>query len=838
MLKVNNKNTIKTLAKSSFKSNKMRNIFATIAIILTAILFTGLFTVAASLMTSMEESTTRQVGGSSHGGFKYLSMDQYDNLKTHPSIKDISYSVVLGIAKNPELAKRPTEIRYTSDETNAKGMFAMPTTGRLPQEDNEIATDTLVLERLGIEATLGQSLTLTYSVAGKQVTDTFTLVGYWQGDKLMQASQMWLSQSYVEKQLVGYVPMYDGDFIAKINADVNFSNSYHIEEKLQKVILDSGYTLEEIAYGVNWAYTGNSDNLDFGTIFSAVGAILMIIFCGYLMIANVFTINIAKDVRYYGLLKTIGTTGRQIKKMIRKQALWLCLVAVPIGLIIGYLMGMMLVPVVLSILNTNVIKMSVNPLIFILSTLFSIITVFVSIEKPARLACKVSPIEALRTSDRTENGNKKTKRSGKVNVFAMACNNLARNKKKAIWVTVSLSLGLVILNATFSLSNSFDMDEYLSQLIGSDFAVGDVSNFNVNIWYDNQDALNEEFFNALDQQEGIENVNNIYFAEPSTPMDSKFSEIPKQFKRFYGDNKTTLQQIESTIKLEDMLAHIYGLDEGAWERFTVFEGKLDLEKLATGKYIVVSPFDDQDKIHYYNIGDIVELSNTNGEMNSYEVLAIATIPYNISVKHYHGITPEYFLPSVVFLNQIERKTPMLTTINVEDSEITKMESFLNDYCNSIDPNMDFESKVSLSAEYEGTQRTFRTVGLAISFVVALVGIMNFANTIITSIISRKREFAMLQSVGMTNHQVKAMLMWESVLYIFLTLFCTFTLGSVICYLGLRSFVSGAMYMSLYFTVVPTVVCLPILLLIAIIVPLLSQKFICKSSIVERLRMTE
>lgn len=155
MLKVNNKKSIQLLSKSSFGENKMRNLFAVIAIILTAVLFTGLFTVAGSLIASMEESTMRQIGGNFHGGLKYLSPEQYNTLKTHPSIKEISYSVVLGVGENKELAKRTTEIRYTNDEINAKGMFSMPTTGRLPQKDDELATDTLVLERLGIPAEVG-----------------------------------------------------------------------------------------------------------------------------------------------------------------------------------------------------------------------------------------------------------------------------------------------------------------------------------------------------------------------------------------------------------------------------------------------------------------------------------------------------------------------------------------------------------------------------------------------------------------------------------------------------------------------------------------------------------
>ncbi|MGL4790467.1 MAG: ABC transporter permease, partial [Phocaeicola sp.] len=468
MLKVNSKKTISLLAKSSFRENKLRNYFAIIAIILTTVLFTGLFTITASLIASVEESTMRQVGGSFHGGFKYLTVEQYNALKTHPSIKDISYSVILGVGENPKLAKRPTEIRYSNDETNAEGMFSLPTTGRLPQSDNELATDTLVLEALGISAKLGEAVTLTYSVSGKQITDTFTLCGFWQGDKLMQASQVWLNRSYVEKQLEGFNPNNNKTEIGTVNANVNFINTFHIEQKLQNIILDSGYTLDEIAYGVNWAYAGNSGSLDIGTVFSACCAILMIVLCGYLMIANVFMISIVKDVRHYGLIKTIGTTPKQIRRIIRSQALWLCVAGIPVGLLTGYFIGMWLVPVVLSILNTDVVKMSINPLIFVLSAIFSMVTVLISIAKPSKIASKVSPIEALRTID-NQPTKRKSKRKGKTNTLSLAIGNIDHNKKKAFLVTLSLSLGLVLLNASYSAANSFDMDEYLSRMIGSDF---------------------------------------------------------------------------------------------------------------------------------------------------------------------------------------------------------------------------------------------------------------------------------------------------------------------------------------------------------------------------------
>ena len=483
----------------------MRNLFAVIAILLTSILFTASFTIGGSIITSMQESLMRQVGGDFHGGFKYLSQQQYDTLKKHDSIDVISYSVILAIAENEELEKRATEIRFTNDEVNAKGLFSLPTTGRLPVNDDELATDTLVLEKLGIPAILGQEVTLLYTINGQNRLETFRLVGFWEGDFLMSASQVWLSRNYVENELEKYASEED-EIIGSISADVKFSNTRNIEEKMIKVVLDSGFALDEIAFGVNWAYSMSTEGT-WGSFIAICLFICMFIFCGYLMISNVFYISVAKDVKYFGLLKTIGTTSKQIKRLIRLQVLLLSLVGIPIGLIIGKIVGVMLVPTVLSLINVNVMDDTVNPIIYVLSALFTLLTIFISISKPSRIAEKVSPIEALRRSDTDQtskkSNSKRVKRDKKeimsIRLTKMAVKNVLRNKKKMILVTLSLSLGLILLNLTYSFSNSFDMDAFVSEMISSDFVVGDVSNFNVHLDYENQETLNEDFYVELNQ---------------------------------------------------------------------------------------------------------------------------------------------------------------------------------------------------------------------------------------------------------------------------------------------------------------------------------------------------
>ena len=184
-----------------------------------------------------------------------------------------------------------------------------------------------------------------------------------------------------------------------------FDNSINISGKLHKVITDSGYDWENkqasnyIQGNVNWAY--NSTGILSGptSIIAALAALLLIVFTGYLIIYNIFQISVKNDIRFYGMLKTIGTTGKQIRGMIRRQALLLSAVGIPVGLIAGYLIGKLLVPVVISATNADAnagITVSLNPLIFVGSALFVLITVLISTGKPGRIASGVSPIEAMR----------------------------------------------------------------------------------------------------------------------------------------------------------------------------------------------------------------------------------------------------------------------------------------------------------------------------------------------------------------------------------------------------------------------------------------------------------
>ncbi|MEG0952229.1 MAG: ABC transporter permease, partial [Niameybacter sp.] len=145
----NNQQVIRKLSKRSLKGNKLRNLFAVIAITLTTILFTSVFTIGLGMLNSFQESNFRMAGGYSHGGFKSLTKEQYEQLKAHPLIKESGLTVTVGLAENEGLMKSPTEIRYV-DENVAKWRYIQIQEGHMPQGVDEVALDTVTLDLLGI----------------------------------------------------------------------------------------------------------------------------------------------------------------------------------------------------------------------------------------------------------------------------------------------------------------------------------------------------------------------------------------------------------------------------------------------------------------------------------------------------------------------------------------------------------------------------------------------------------------------------------------------------------------------------------------------------------------
>lgn len=795
-----NNNIIKKLAIRSFTANLSRNIVAIIAIILTTAMFASLFTVGFSLIKTSELENARKVGTSAHGGFKFISEEQFDLIKDHKLIKKYGIEIPIGEIDNIALQKRVVALGYV-DENAAKFGFITPLLdGHLPEKQNEIVLDTIALDMLGLEYKLGQEIPLKYltldkNSAGKEVD--FTLVGFYQGDVVAKVSRALVSKEFINENY--FLSEFTGENL--IIMYVNFDNSFEIENKLKTILDSKGIDLSEDKLAVNWAYV-DTGSMDTQSMISGILFILLIIVSGYLIIYNIFYISIIKDIHFYGRLKTIGTTPKQIRKINFFQILILSIIGIPFGLLLGFFVGKVLMPVIVNSSNLNSLAVSSQPLIFVFAALFAFATIIFSSFRAIKIASSISPIEGIRftgTSNEVKTKTKRTKENMKMYQLALS-NVLTRNLKKTILVICSFALSLVLLTGVYTMVNGFNMDEYLDDLIPSDFSVADSAYYNWEFFSSNPNSLTEEVYQGLSQMQEIKSIDKIYATEISGPPNSFFVDL-------------------------------YGINEGLFsylEKSTI-SGEFDKEKLESGNFAVIQNDRRHPEIHH-NVGDTISL-NINDSIKNYEVLSVVDeIPFYLYRGFHFDNEIKVYIPENIFKEEIENASIMAVFIDVEDDYERTFGDFLESLTKE-DYALDYRSRDIFISEYKSMSSTIWIVGIAITIFLGLVGLLNFTNTIVTGILSRKHEFAVIQSIGMTTKQLKKLLIWEGLIYALLTLVVAFVLAPPLVYLMMKVLPIS----DYYFTAIPLFACAPFLIIITIAIPLIAYKNISKLSIIERLR---
>lgn len=837
---------LRTLTARSFRANKGRNLVAVLAILLTALMFTTLFTLAQSMGQNLTEMSLRQAGTTFHTSTKSVTDAQIEAITQHPAVAESGRSLIVGTAENPALAGRQTEIRYAS-QNYAQRAFALPTTGRLPEADHEIALDTYVLERLGIAPQLGHPVTIQWRAdltASETTATTFTLCGFWEGNRSSYASMAWVSEGFARAACGNAEGPAPGQSCGTRNLGLLFSSPDNIEAETQQVLADLGLT-GQVAFTTNLTYTPEMQQSILMENLPMYGGMALVFLAGYLIIFNVFQISVASDIQFYGKLKTLGATKKQLRRIILGQGNRLALLGIPAGLILGYFLGVRLVPILIAAKGFTP-TVSASPLIFLGSALFAYVTVLLSCLLPARLAGKVSPMEALRYTD-AQSGGKRTAKKGRkgARLAAMAWANLGRNKKRTVLVVCSLTLGLVLMSFFYARNASFDVEKYLLDLAVADFQIDDATN-----------ARQPDGYDPASQTIGQDLLDDIAALEPEAAgrlYSQSVSLVPSQQAR---DN---LAQYYTQARLDEFAAYdpnfpqwkaafdqtlagqplpttVYGADglilEAAASQNYILDGTYDPAAFATGNYaLAIGPAVEAQAggLPTYSVGEQVTVQG-----RSFTIMAILS-PLQPMVS---GAQPSFDLPLVLqadvftqlFLGNHLRKF----YFNVSDEKMAQAEALLTDYQQNQAVGMNLTSRQTMADQYAAQTRSSAVMGYAISVVIALVGVLNFVNSMVTAILSRRREFAMIQSIGMTKRQLRTMLTLEGLYYAGATLALSYLLGALTVGVLVRALVSSGFY-TFHFTLFPLLLCTPVLLLLALLLPYLCFKNLEKQSIVERLR---
>ena len=573
------------------------------------------------------------------------------------------------------------------------------------------------------------------------------------------------------------------------------------------------------------------------TMIGLLVLLVLVFMSGYLFIYNTLYISVNRDIRYFGQLKTIGTTSVQIRKMIYKQMLWNAMIGIPLGLVCSTIIGKIIIPQLLHSLNPTIAISEVGTIslwVFIIATIFSLTTTMISSQKPVKIAMNCSPIEAMKYIGATSIKNKNKKRRGG-DIGSMVKMNLFRDKKQFVVIMCSLSLAVSLFliinvviyanNAKNILNHSYDYDiRLLNQTLLSD---------------KEEQVFNSDFIEQIKSIDGVKDVRVLKSATAVVPyQENVYGEYYKELyaSRYSPGNYD--KDIELYKKQPDhysFTCRVVGIDEVEFEKINnTLQNSLDKEKFKNGEIAFVSKSFTQ--------GDNgitekkVEFSiPTALNPDKKEIVETGAIIDDYPAYYSAGYTPDLIV-SDEFFDEIMGQ-PLIEMIKIDyDEPFSKnVESSIKKLVanNNL---ISAESKLDNYSEMKNSENQITVLGGSLGIIIMLLAISNYLNMMSESIQNRSKEFAILESVGMTRKQIKKVIVFESLGYSILSIVIALIIGLPASYLVFTNF---NIYRIPYsFPVIKTL----FLFLIIIIVCVVTSLFVFSKSksetIIELLRKDE
>ena len=875
----NNKAVIKKLANRSFRSNKMRNVIAVIAIALTTFLFTAVLTIGMGAKGTLEYNMAKMIGTGADALVQGLSEEQFQQLKENSMFEKVGCWVPIEIMTNTN--RIFAEIDY-ADQPQLELRMQTPRTGSAPQKANEVLVSANILKDLNIEEKIGAEIPIELKARQSGQIYHFDMVVSGIYDTPNEKSEsVIVSKAFLEENAEMMSDIAQGRIGCGIyTADVVMRDNYMVKDRISELVRNIGGNPDDAnaANAIRVApnpIVSNESGLMMWLVAGVFGVLFM--FCGYLLIYNVFEIAVTNDIRQYGLLRTVGTTSKQIKRLVNRQALYLFLIGTLLGLIFGTLLGRSILPAAFRIFAVDYsggnIEVGTLPYLGIIAgaILFSGLTVYISTRKSVKKASRVSPIEAIRYVEKDTVSIKRKKIDAGAVIPRMAKANLQRNKRRTVFIVISLTLSIVLLNSVFIFSGSFDEDAYIEKHTRSDFMVyspGIQAAFGNDFGHNS--AVPEKAVEEIKAQPGVTNEAYLYrntfeddhvSCDWGTPyvVDNTNKEqrmVPEHLN--LGVYQTGTERDSAVLTADNHpLGNVYGFSENILNKMDIIEGETDLsvlkEKLWNGNNVILmAQYGDKGKLaggadsSFYrglSVGDTIQFYENGTPTEEFTIIAKVAATKGETTLTGGGSNISQIIDSpLIYMSEKKFKeiyeTPTLYgfLFDVEEQYQQEMENHL-----AQDTDVSYTSILTMKATVSSVKNVVLLIGGVIGAIFALVGLINFINLVMTNIITRRHEFATMQSIGMTKKQLRKMMISESFSYVLLAgIVGTLAAGALGMTL-VKAFVQNgptSLMMTFQMTLLPVLIMLALFLVLAFIVPVVALRLFNNRSVVERLRVNE
>lgn len=733
---------------------------------LSTLLFTTVISLGQSFIEANQKQTIQFSGTAADGSIYNLNSKQYKSLKRMKEIKNLGQQRTLAYISTESLKIKNNLSMLHWYSNNEWKYFKKPSItdfkGTYPKKINEIAASAYTLKVLGItKPKLGMEIPINFTIDDQHYNETFTLSAYYTDflhKRVPDISYAIVSNAFDKK--------YRGD---QDNTISSFKFENGIDRNLGNKRLKKTLQLSKDQL------TSFSDGEDSQNIFSVFVGVtlfsLIILLSGGLLIYNVIYISIAEDIRFYGVLKAVGTTKKQLKELIFKQTLLLALIGIPIGLLTGMIISFLIIPIVLrETAYSNSIVVSNHPLIYVVSSVLPLIMIFFSTFKSAKFVAKVSPIQALHFTEVKQKKKVINSKNGSRLTF-IAWRNVFREKKRAFVVILSLFLGLTSFVTVNSILKSIDFEKFLVEKMSYDIEIG-LSEKEVTrkSRVDNNRSMNN-IKKFLQSKKSISNYSEYYH---------EFVEVPYEPEKYsdyidsYNDYFKYAQIDKEKISQNNFIGELIGLSPDEAERVVISGGrKFDKNAFKRGEIMLVQSDSPED---FRQIESI--------KLKIYEKL-----PFEINIggfikNNYMEIQtkngPAFFISKDYLLKVSPEAELLSSSFNVKNEDEETVVKGLNNLLEK-QSSYTMVTKEGMRERAKNETMLLSFLGNTLSIVLLVIGLLNFTNIIVTNILSRKREIATMESIGMTKKQINRMLILEGFYYSLIVTLMVGSLGTIITY---------------------------------------------------------
>ena len=839
MLKNNNQPVIKRIAKTNLKSNFRRSITMIFAVLLSSFLLFSVFTVGLTYLKMNKLQNIRLNGADFDAVLYGVTEEQKTILDNDENVKQFGILTVAGAVRETETDKTPGVGLLYADAVLWDDMMSPTRTflqGKYPTNENEIMVTEEALKKCGFEnKKTGDEITFVYEIKEKRQEKTFQISGIWGGFGIVD--NFFVSKAFCEQE--GIEELYNS------RCDISFEKRWMSEEEQQAFIdkMELGKS-QRLFYVYEF---GNAAEIFWGI----AGIVVVTCLSAYLLIYNIMYLSVAGNIRYYGLLQTIGMTGKQIRSLIKKQMIWIGGIGISLGLFLGFFVSFSLIPVAIESLGmkqeqTGQVQVVFHPAVFLLTILLTGFSVWYAARKPMRLAESSSPIEAL--GYRPVSGIRKGHTTKKGNLIRrMAVEQLTRNKKKTVVTMLSLSASLSVFVCLMILLHTQSAREYVYNFRGLDMVVANDTIQNVVVEQDEEgkkqlqgvkQILNQEILDKIKKTDGVSAVFPVSCISTVIPWEPEVSDVwMREFYETWMDIPYENDLEEYKNHPENFASALIGITEEDFRALNQeLKAPVDETSFLNGETCILyrnGLFDlDEKKMIGKNIlcGEYENPENTR----SFKIVALTDINDYTALLGYP--------PTMIVIDKAVSsfaKEPIIFKVGIQyEKEFDEraeaaVENILRKSPNASD--FSWESKIRQAEIVEKAQGHMAEIGFGIVAILAVIGIMNYINTSVGNIQSRRKEISIMESVGMSEHQVRKMLVWEGIFYTGGVILLTLTAGLGITYAIYQSV--NYMGAAFWFPMVPFFIACILLLTICIAVPLLAYKQMEKSgSLVERIRV--